>query len=348
MAASVARRKVVERVRARVFGHLETGGNPVTIFSSQSPLKASTQERLAQGCDWESVMVEHRQSGRLPKLDFYMPSGEQVSFCAHAAMGAALEICLSTKADNEDEVSFAVADMKDSDREEEFRTALYDGDIVALQMNTFYEQKSVRQPPMLARALREYCGLSPQDLASTPLVETPEIEANEYKYGGMSPILCHSSIARPKTLIPMRSLGLLHGATAPNDPDGGFARFCEALDDTTGLYLYAKSLEEDGAWECRQFPRASGYPEDPATGIAAAALACYFYAEHDMELPAYKFYQGTKMGKSSLIVVDELVMKQEPKESDIEVSFRLLGTVEIDERDSIEVEEDEDDDDDNN
>ena len=96
---------------------------------------------------------------------------------------------------------------------------------------------------------------------------------------------------------------------------------------------------EDGAWECRQFPRASGYPEDPATGIAAGALACHLYHHHDMDLPAYKFYQGTAMRKSSLIVVDKLELEREG--DDIQASFRLLGRVEIDSRDSVEVEDDE-------
>ena len=97
MASSLARRQV-SRISARVFCHMEEGGgNPVTVFSSPSPLSDNTYEKLAKQCEWESVMVEYRKDPNKPLLSFYMPSGEQVSFCAHAAMGAALEICLSTK-----------------------------------------------------------------------------------------------------------------------------------------------------------------------------------------------------------------------------------------------------------
>ena len=110
--------------------------------------------------------------------------------------------------------------------------------------------------------------------------------------------------------------------------------------------MFAKSQEEDGAWECRQFPRASGYPEDPATGIAAAALACHLRQELRIDLPAYKLYQGTAMGKPSLIVVDELIMTPRKEEDIMDASFRLLGRVEIDERSTIEVDDDDDDDDD--
>jgi PhzF family phenazine biosynthesis protein len=41
--------------------------------------------------------------------------------------------------------------------------------------------------------------------------------------------------------------------------------------DSTGLYPYAPSGANQ--FDARQFPRASGYPEDPATGVAATALA---------------------------------------------------------------------------
>lgn len=346
MTSSLARRsKIVERVSARVFCHLEDGGgNPVTVFSSHSPLSSNTQERLAKACDWESVMVHHRTSSKLnnnkPQLSFYMPSGEQVSFCAHAAMGAALEANNNKEEeDDSDQVSFAVTDLVNLDEEQEYHTTIYDGDIVALEMNAIYEQKPISQAPMLVRMLRDYCGLEARDLSSTPSDE------DNVLMGGSRPILCHSSIARPKTLVPVRSMDhLQEKAVAPQSPDG-FALSCKALDDTTGLYLYSKSQVEDGAWECRQFPKASGYPEDPATGIAAGALACHLSFHHELELPAYKFHQGTAMGKPSLIVVDELVLEKQKNEEDndptIQASFRLLGRVEIDSRDSIEVEDDE-------
>ncbi len=73
--------------------------------------------------------------------------------------------------------------------------------------------------------------------------------------------------SRMKTLVPLRSPAVLDAL----QPD--FARMeavCAAL-GSTGLYPYAPA--GDRVFAARQFPRASGYPEDPATGIAAAALA---------------------------------------------------------------------------
>jgi len=73
---------------------------------------------------------------------------------------------------------------------------------------------------------------------------------------------------------------------------------CEAI-DSTGLYPYA--LSDDGA-SARQFPKASGYPEDAATGIAAAAL--WGYLNKTGSVPAGEVYtvrQGVAMGSPSAI-----------------------------------------------
>jgi hypothetical protein len=66
--------------------------------------------------------------------------------------------------------------------------------------------------------------------------------------------------------------------------------------------------------------------EDPATGIAAAALAIAM-RRRGYVYPTYKIYQGTAMQKPSVIVVEDI----EEKEDNL-VSFRLLGRVEVHER----------------
>jgi predicted PhzF superfamily epimerase YddE/YHI9 len=180
--------------------------------------------------------------------------------------------------------------------------------------------------------LRDYLLVEPGDLATI---------SDKSSSSSSSMTCCNASIARPKTLIPVKSLDILHDKVIAPKPSAskGFELSCNALDQSTGLYVYAKSETEDGAWECRQFPRASGYPEDPATGIAAAALACHLYQHQEIDIPAYKMYQGTAMGKPSLIVVDELNMRKVDHDM-TQASFRLLGRVEIDERESMEIRED--------
>ncbi|KAL3905691.1 MAG: hypothetical protein SGILL_009576, partial [Bacillariaceae sp.] len=182
-----------------------------------------------------------------------MPTGEQVNFCAHAAMGAAHEIhrqnsnCekRSGDTDGQDTIVFTVADPDENDtigESTEYRAEVDGNDTVALQMKTIYEQTSMSQPSLLSEMLKEHCGVDEEHI-----LRTTESLAES------SP-LCHVSIARPKTLVPLQSTRLLHQAVAPKLAKK-FQDDCRSLDDTTGLYLYAQSQDEDGAWECRQFPR---------------------------------------------------------------------------------------------
>ncbi|RKK01368.1 PhzF family phenazine biosynthesis isomerase [Pseudoroseomonas wenyumeiae] len=103
----------------------------------------------------------------------------------------------------------------------------------------------------------------------------------------------NAATSRVKTLVPLAALARLH-ALAP-DPARVRAA-CEAI-GSTGLYPWAAG--PDGAVHARQFPRSSGYPEDAATGIAAAAL---FYG---LGAPAggLRVRQGEAMGRPSEIQV---------------------------------------------
>jgi hypothetical protein len=90
----MAARRILQ-VSARAFvspaagggGSSARGGNPVTIFSPSPATKLlltpEFRSRLAQTCTWESVVVEPCQEDpAVPQFSFYMPSGEEVSFCA--------------------------------------------------------------------------------------------------------------------------------------------------------------------------------------------------------------------------------------------------------------------------
>ena len=119
-----------------------------------------------------------------------------------------------------------------------------------------------------------------------------------------STALLNSSVARPKTLIPVKSADLLHAATGPQNATK-FQQMCESI-DSTGLYLYDSSTMNN--IECRQFPKSSGYAEDPATGIAAGALAASLFRRRQHlnsndEASTTTICQGTAMGRPSQIKV---------------------------------------------
>jgi PhzF family phenazine biosynthesis protein len=99
-----------------------------------------------------------------------------------------------------------------------------------------------------------------------------------------------------KTLVPLREAECLNDLT----PD--FTRMhaaCE-LAGSTGLYPFAPVHGEAGVFEARQFPASSGYLEDPATGVAATALAAGLPATGPAVMPeAITVIQGRAMGHAS-------------------------------------------------
>lgn len=101
------------------------------------------------------------------------------------------------------------------------------------------------------------------------------------------------SVSRPKLMVDVTGLHTLQP-----DPDAVRA-VCERL-GVTGLYPF--STEVGGRVSARQFPRDSGYPEDPATGLAAAGLACLLATRENADgRHTYAIRQGQDMGRPSLI-----------------------------------------------
>ena len=80
--------------------------------------------------------------------------------------------------------------------------------------------------------------------------------------------LLNATTSRTKTLIPMASPVVLNGLK-PH-----FERLRKVSDaiGSTGLYPFACDWDDERTYHARQFPVASGFAEDAATGVAATAL----------------------------------------------------------------------------
>ena len=335
LTTTTSTKRWVEKIQARVFCP-ETeglGGNPVTIFApldieedenndtnNDDPtiniLSPEIQAQLARTCSWESVMVNPiltttnssnstttSSNPTTKQLSFYMPTGQEVSFCAHAAMAGAIRVADELEQEtalhcrmlmDEDDTNKNNKNTSQSSSSPSYSATVHADDIVTLHISDApYTQTPVSEPALLYRILREHCHLQLPDL------EIPE------EFVEQVPTFVHASVARPKTLVFVRNLTILNNiCQAPDNPQL-FQRALRALDNTTGLYIYAPHPDLDGAYACRQFPISSGYAEDPATGIAAAALA----AALDRDLPYMKFFQGDALGKPSLLLVEDLVKK---------------------------------------
>ena len=150
-------------------------------------------------------------------------------------------------------------------------------------------------PP--AGALAAMLGLAPDDLAG----------------GAMSPALV--SCGMPFIMVPVRSSDAVARARADAE------RFAATLDGVASdkVFVFAMSATGGADVHARMFSPASGIPEDPATGSAAAALGGYLAQRQpgrDGRF-AWSIAQGLEMGRPSRLTVD--VEQQAGRVTDVAV-----------------------------
>ena len=379
------------------------GGNPVTVFivvvpssprhsdnTSMTMIPKSIQRRLARTCQWESVIVtitkpnnNHDNNNASssstsilppPTMNFFMPSAEEVSFCAHAAIGGAAAtigvvndtntlrsktITLKNNKNNSTMQfqaamtgeSFVVDIILHDDNNDNNNNATNTkkkenkncGTTCRLSMtNVRYQEQDLSLDGK--RMLQEWCTKLDWSLSSSLLLSSASALKNQQKPFRSRRSCCrprNASVARIKTLVPLRSVDAVHRAIPPPLPDivctttidnnspyyslsatrtkpnntnnnnknnNNFSDACDSMDGSSGIYVYAPIYTDDddapsssaittcrsikssnnnannvvtSSYECRQFPRSSGYQEDPATGIGAAALAASLHFEND-------------------------------------------------------------------
>jgi len=117
------------------------------------------------------------------------------------------------------------------------------------------------------------------------------------------------STARSKLMVPVRDHRDLD-AIEPR-PEELWA-LCDRV-SSTGVYAFTTAPRNGAAVaEARQFPVRAGYPEDPATGVAACALGAYLsvhtpYDAEDGPERSFRIEQGHAMGRPSVLVARTLV-----------------------------------------
>ena len=351
------------------------GGNPVTIFhfsrKHQHPLPCSKlRSHLAKSCSWESVISysgyqynstsrtnANYNSSEIDNFDnknnriwFYMPSGEEVSYCAHAAMAACSVIqnfeydCQNHKESNVVFLSGIIDDEQEQSKSSDCillenmgRVSVndtIDHKEVTLTMSSLLNESDVDHE--ITMKLLDQVGLKQDDILNYVSSKSNKMM--------MFPSFINSSVARNKTLIPLKSIETLNAAKNP--PDAVIFRdLCDEI-DSTGLYIYA-SNSSLSSYECRQFPRYSGYPEDPATGIAAAALANSLYSRgihesnetHDCNAEnsnsiVYEMYQGTAMNKPSKI---KIRFDKKLNECESNTTLSCSGIIELDKVETMKI-----------
>jgi PhzF family phenazine biosynthesis protein len=228
-------------VHLDVFARGAGGGNPCPIIGAAGDLTTTEMQAIAAHYGEETGFIGHDDDGTV-RLRFFVPRHE-MSMCVHATV-AALTVLIR---DEQIDGSATLVRTDSGDCQVSWREA--DPPQVTVE-----QQRPVIGPPLgFGGELVAAAGLAPGSIDPARPIRSV-------------------SVSRAKLMVPLRRAADVHAA-AP-DYERLWA-LCRSV-DTTGLYLFAP--HDDGRPDhvvARQFPVDAGYPEDPATGVAAGALAAY-------------------------------------------------------------------------
>ncbi len=301
----------IEVVHARVFALDAGGGNPCPVVLAADGLGDGAMQALARhfGLDTAFVLRPRAPDADL-RLRYFLPERE-MGFSGHATI-AALRAWRGATGDARAELRFETANgvfgATMTAREPDLGPALREDDVdVTLATGA----------PAFGLVL------APEDVA--PALGVP-LAAVDVSRGPVQLV----GAPRAKVLVPLAD----HLALDAAAPD--FALLwsqCERW-NATGFYAFTLRPEHaSSSADARQFPYRAGFPEDPATGVAAAALAAYL-ARHD---PAredgtreYTFVQGRAMGAPSRIAARAVLRGGEVIDTAVTGSAVVTGRERLD------------------
>jgi trans-2,3-dihydro-3-hydroxyanthranilate isomerase len=275
MAARVDPRSILQRAGASLewwvsFADGPNGGNPAPIVVSADQLDTSQMQDVAAGLGFETAFVLQAEEEGVCRLRFFVPRHE-VEMCGHATI-AVLTMLAQVGGFPSEGVFGTQTRLRSFVRRHDDRTMI--------ELDAPHPAGSVPNIDELADVLRVDPASVGGDLGSPATV----------------------SVARPKTIVPLvdeRTLDDLR----PNHRR--LWELCERA-SSTGIYAVAPSTRDGCDFAARQFPLRVGFVEDPATGIAAGALAAELHRRGIEPLPdaagVYRIAQGRAMGRPSLIL----------------------------------------------
>ena len=262
----------------RVFVGLDgRGGNLAPIALDAADMSDDEMRQLAESTGHESGFVlrpADSSSGADFRMRYFVPAHE-VEMCGHATVGALWALRRAGLWESRSAII-------------ETKSGLVHG--LLRHTNTGDETIEITQPPGQLQAIDDEDAVA--DILRTLNVSREQL---------LRFPIWNASTSRVKTLVPLRSVEILDTLT----PDfSRMKQLCERI-GSTGLYPFAIESLRERVFHARQFPKSSGYPEDAATGIAAAAL---LYGLRAYELVpdgegVVTVHQGRAMGSPSRICV---------------------------------------------
>jgi PhzF family phenazine biosynthesis protein len=259
----------------RVFVHGPGGGNPVPLVADARGMSDDAMRAVASRSGHDSAFVLPATDPRAQwQLRFFVPLHE-MEMCGHATVGTLWALRQWGAWTTPRAVVQTLSGLVDA------------------RWDDAAGRVWISQPRATVHSLR---------------AEERELVAATLRVpGGASHDIVNASTSRAKTLVRLDSVEQLQVL----EPDfAAMEATCTAI-RSTGLYPHAFGEPQDGACVvfARQFPRASGYPEDAATGIAAAALWGHLQAAGHVPAGTQEapqrcvVRQGDAMGRPSAIEV---------------------------------------------
>lgn len=260
-----------------VFAAGPGGGNPAPIVLNAAGMSDTDMQAVAQRYGHESGFVLPAAPGSSCDYEFrfWVPNHE-MSMCGHATVGAVWllhqnghlrrdRLTLQTRSGK---VAVRITGYTNQDASVEISQPV--GRVEPLP-----------QPQLSHAAVLDALGISSAQIAHLPIQ--------------------NACTSRVKTLIPLKSPAVLDALQPRFDK---IKAVCEQI-GSTGLYPYATVDAGQQIFDARQFPHASGYPEDAATGIAASALSFGLLANGMVEASTrpITIRQGRAMKRPSQISV---------------------------------------------
>jgi PhzF family phenazine biosynthesis protein len=252
------------------------GGNPVPLVANASNLSTEDMQAIAHATGHESAFVsKFAASGADWRFRFFVPQHE-MEMCGHATVGTLWALR---------QWGWWTSDTARIDT----LSGLVDAEWDEAGQRVWVSQPAVRVTALAAP-------------------DTRRVEAVLGLPSASVPVMTNASTSRVKTLVPMSDVAALQALR----PDFAAMQTLCASIDSTGLYPYAlagTSPAGEPVIAARQFPKSSGYPEDAATGIAAAALWGHLAATDGIPIGTADapvvctVRQGDAMGRPSAITV---------------------------------------------
>ena len=269
-----------QTIHTVVFQAEPGGGNPCPVTLDADTLTTEQMQQMTKEFGQESAfLMRSNQPDCDGKARYFVPLHE-MEMCVHATIGS-------------------VTVLVEQGR---IRTSPVVLETVLGPVCVHWERTGRRIDVSVEQFLPKY-----QDVNPTPdeVCRALRIQPEELGEGPIQSV----ATSRFKLMVPLKTRSILDHL----QPDFELLwSICDRY-ETTGFYPYV--LDWDGAGSpvffARQFPKRAGYPEDPATGVAASALGAYLATHRILPVQEgwnrYTIRQGIAMGRPSLIYSDILL-----------------------------------------